>query len=96
MAVAVRAFLETKFGPRGICRGGAEESSWLALHPSASEIPPPDDRAVESTIAYADYVYGRYGRFPAWTAPFRTVIGFQVCHVDAEFYRRFYRLAATG
>jgi hypothetical protein len=45
---------------------------------------------VEATIAYCDYVYRRYERFPAYTAPFRTVIGFQVCRVDLDFYDRFY------
>jgi hypothetical protein len=29
-------------------------------------------------------------RFPAYTAPFRTIIGFQVCRVDIDFYDRFY------
>jgi hypothetical protein len=51
----------------------------------------PSESAVEATIAYCNYVYDRYGRFPAYTAPFRTVIGFQVCRLDADFYERFYR-----
>jgi hypothetical protein len=40
----------------------------------------------------------RYGRFPAYAPPVRTVLGFQASHVDVEFYDRFYRpgaLAAT-
>jgi hypothetical protein len=50
----------------------------------------PSESAVEATIAYCNYVDDRYGRFPAYTAPFRTVIGFQVCRVDPDFYQRFY------
>ena len=45
---------------------------------------------VQAVIAYCDYVLRRYRRFPAYTAPFRTIIGFQVCRVDVEFYDRFY------
>jgi hypothetical protein len=33
-----------------------------------------------------------------YLTPYRTVLGFQACHLDAEFYDRFYRpeaLAAT-
>lgn len=51
----------------------------------------PAESAVEATMAYCEYVYNRYGRFPAYTAPFRTAIGFQVSRLDADFYDRFYR-----
>jgi len=47
-----------------------------------------------ATIAYCEYVHRRYGRFPVYTAPFRTIIGFQVSHVDLDFYDRFYEPAA--
>ena len=47
----------------------------------------PSSAAIDATIAYCDYVFKRYGRFPAYTAPFRTVIGFQVCRPDADFYK---------
>jgi hypothetical protein len=45
--------------------------------------------AVEATVAYCNYIFRRYGRFPAYTAPFRTVIGFQACRLDVDFYDRF-------
>jgi hypothetical protein len=38
-----------------------------------------------------DYIYRRYGRFPTYMPPFRTVLGFQACHLDTEFYRHYYR-----
>ena len=31
-----------------------------------------------------------FKRFPAYTSPFRTIIGYQVRHVDVDFYDRFY------
>jgi hypothetical protein len=90
MDEAVRAFVETKFGPDGTYRGGAQQSTWRDAISSAAKIPAPSSAAVEATIAYCDYVYRRYGRFPAYTAPFRTVIGFQVCRVDVGFYDKFF------
>jgi len=91
MQKAVRAFVETKFGPSGSYRGGAEQSSWGDPKNCAAAVPAPGEPAIEATVAYCEYVHQRYGRFPACTAPFRTAIGFQVCHVDEEFYSRFYR-----
>jgi hypothetical protein len=52
--------------------------------------------AVEATVAYCNYIFRRYGRFPAYTAPFRTVIGFQVCRLDVDLYDRFYEPEALS
>src|SRR5215831_1698429 len=90
MEEAVRAFVETKFGSKGSYRGGARESTWRDPESCATNIPAPSGTAVDATIAYCDYVYKRYDRFPAYSAAFRTVIGFQACHVDVDFYDRFY------
>jgi len=54
-------------------------------------IPRYSDRAIAATIASCEYVYRRYGRFPANGGPFRTVLAHQAHHLDPEFYRRFYR-----
>ncbi|HLY59579.1 MAG TPA: hypothetical protein VKV95_02320 [Terriglobia bacterium] len=90
MEHAVRAFVESKFGPGGTYRGGAQQSTWREAVACAEKIPAVSAAAVDATIAYCDYVYRRYQRFPAYTAPFRTVIGFQVCRVDLDFFDRFY------
>jgi len=90
MEDAVRAFVQTKFGAEGTYRGGAQQSAWRDPAACTARIPAPSDPAVQATIAYCDYVHRRYGRFPAYTAPFRTIIGFQVCRVDVDFYDRFY------
>jgi hypothetical protein len=94
MEDAVRAFVQTKFGDDGAYRGGMQQSGWRDLAACAEKIPPTSPGAVLATIAYCDYVFRRYGRFPAYTAPFRTVIGFQVCRVDIDFYDRFYESGA--
>ena len=90
MEEAVRAFVESKFGRKGSYRGGAKESTWRDPESCAAKIPAPDAAAVDATISYCNYVHKHYGRFPAYTAPFRTVIGFQVCRVDVDFYDLFY------
>ena len=54
------------------------------------QVPGLSDAAVAATIAYCEYIWKRYGRFPAYLAPFRTVVGYQACHLDVEFYERFY------
>lgn len=91
MEAAVYALVEKKFGPRGVFRGGADASGWRDPAGVTREIEAPSERAIEATVAYCEYVFGRYGRFPAYSPPFRTVLGYQATHVDAEFYDRFYR-----
>ena len=49
------------------------------------------DVAFEATVAYCEYLWERYRRFPVHVGPFRTVLGFQAMHLDAEFYEKFYR-----
>jgi hypothetical protein len=94
MKDAVRAFMQTKFGEDGTYRAGTQQSAWRESASCAAKIPAPSTGAVQATVAYCDYVFRRYGRFPVYTAPFRTVIGFQVCRVDVDFYDRFYEPGA--
>lgn len=94
MEDAVRSFVQTKFGPDGIYRGGVQQSDWLDAPSLTAKIQAPSTAAQQATIAYCEYVHRRYGRFPVYTAPFRTIIGFQVSHVDLDFYDRFYEPAA--
>lgn len=94
MEDAVRSFVQTKFGPDGIYRGGVQQSAWLDAPSLTAKIQAPSTAAQQATIAYCEYVHHRYGRFPVYTAPFRTIIGFQVSHVDLDFYDRFYEPAA--
>jgi hypothetical protein len=94
MEDAVRSFVQTKFGADGIYRGGVQQSVWLDAPSLTNKIPAPSAAALQATIAYCEYVHRRYGRFPVYTAPFRTIIGFQVSHVDLDFYDRFYEPAA--
>jgi hypothetical protein len=61
-----------------------------------SAVPALSQVAIDATIAYCEYLWERYGRFPVYLAPYRTVLGFQACHLDLDFYDKFYRPEAVG
>lgn len=86
MRTAVEAVLQLK--ERGFQVGGHWKGS--------PRIPVPTKRAVEAAVAYCEYIVARYGRFPAYNPPLRTVAGFQATHPDVEFYDRFYRPEAIS
>ncbi len=96
MADAVRAVVETKFGARGLFRSAGHGSAWSKHAEVTSAVPPVSEAAIAATTAYCEYVWGRYGRFPVYMPPYRTVMGFQACHLDGEFYEKFYRPEALG
>ena len=94
MEAAVRAYVDYKFGKDGAWRGQTENTDWKEPKKYSEQIKPPSEAAIQATIAYCNYVYKRYGRFPAYAAPFRTVIGYQATHVDVDFYEQFYHPGA--
>ena len=96
MADAVRAVVEAKFGARGLFRSAGQGSAWSKHADVTSAVPPVSEAAIAATTAYCEYVWGRYGRFPVYLPPYRTVLGFQACHLDGEFYEKFYRPEALG
>jgi hypothetical protein len=89
MQAAVEAVVQHKFGSRGIFRGGGGPQPWKDPG-TVRKVNEVSDRAIAATTAYCEYVWNRYGRFPALMPPFRTVLGFQAGHLDLEFYDRFY------
>lgn len=91
MEAAVRTVVELKFGPQGVFREGATRGAWLQPASIAKASPKLSECAIEATIAYCEYIYHRYGRFPAYHSPLKTSLGFQVNHLDMEFYDRHYR-----
>jgi hypothetical protein len=97
MEEAVLAFVDYKYaeGP-GTFRDGGEVTGWRDGAAVQSGIPRYSDKAIAATIAYCDYVFRRYGRFPANSGPFRTVLAYQAHHLDADFYAQFYRPEAVG
>ena len=96
MADAVGAVVQLKFGATGIFRSPAHGSAWTKHVEVTQQVAPVSEAAIAATTAYCEYVWNRYGRFPAYMPPYRTVIGFQACHLDAEFYDKFYRPEALS
>ena len=96
MAEAVKAVVEIKFGAGGVFGSANSGSAWASHSAVAEKVPPVSDSAIAATTAYCQYVWDRYGRFPATLPPYRTVLGFQACHLDAEFYDKFYKPEALS
>ncbi len=96
MSEAVRAVAEIKFGNQGIFRGNACGGPWPNTPEVTRQVPPFSEAAIAAASAHCEYLLERYGRFPVYLTPYRTVLGFQACHLDAEFYDRFYRPEALS
>lgn len=96
MRQAVEAVVARKQGPAGIFSPGHPLRAWRDGDGVGGQVPRISEVAVEATVAYCEYVWSRYGRFPAHVSPYRTVVAFQAAHLDAEFYDRFYRPEALG
>ena len=92
MEEAVLAFVDYKYEQgKGTFRDGGAATGWQDGAQVQAGIPRYSDDAIAATIAYCEYVYERYGRFPANSGPFRTVLAYQAHHLDSDFYDRFYR-----
>jgi hypothetical protein len=96
MTAAVRAVAEIKFGANGVFRGHPAGNAWVDGDEVTRKVPPVSEPAIAAATAYCEYLWNRYGRFPVYLTPYRTVLGFQACHLDAEFYDRFYRPEALA
>jgi hypothetical protein len=97
MRDAVLAVVDSKFAPSvGSMRDDGSTTAWLDAKAVQSRIPNYPDETIQATIDYCEYVYSRYGRFPAACGPFRTVLAYQAHRLDPEFYKRFYRKDALG
>ncbi len=96
MSEAVRAVAESKFGARGIFREATGNSAWQKHGEVVQQVPCVSEAAIAATTAYCEYLWQRYGRFPVYLTPYRTVLGFQTCHLDTEFYDKFYKPEALA
>ena len=96
MTEAVRAVVEIKFGAQGIFRSPGSGSAWTQQAEVTQQIPPISETTIAAVCACCEYLWQRYGRFPAYMPPYKTVLGFQACHLDAEFYDKLYRPEALA
>ena len=96
MTEAVRAVVETKYGAQGLFRSAGHGSAWKDHNGVVQTVAPVSEATIAAVTAYCEYLWARYGRFPVYMPPYRTVLGFQACHLDAEFYDKFYKPEALG
>jgi hypothetical protein len=98
MEEAVLAFVDYKYAPeRGTFRDGGAVTAWRDGAAVQAGIPHYSDAAIAATIACCKYVNEGYGRFPASSGPFRTVLAYQAHRLDMDFYAHFYKEEAyTG
>ena len=96
MEEAVYAVVAAKSGSEGVFARHHDLSRWKCPDSPSQAGPGIGSRAIEATIAYCEYLWGQYGRFPVHLAPFRTVVGYQASHLDPDFYDRFYHPDALG
>jgi len=97
MEEAVLAFVDYKYATgQGTFRDGGAATAWRDGATVQAGIPAYSDQTIAATIAYCEYVYRRYGRFPANSGPFRTILAYQAHHLDLEFYDKFYRPEALN
>jgi hypothetical protein len=97
MEEAVLAFIDSKYAEgTGTFRDGGLMTAWKNGATVQAGIPRYSDRTIAATISYCEYLYNRYGRFPANSGPFRTILAYQAHHLDLDFYERFYRPEALS
>jgi hypothetical protein len=95
MEAAVRAFVADKFAPgRGLFRDPRLGEAWQNPEQVQASIPEYSEANIQAVIGYCEYVMKRYGQFPANYGALRTLMAFQVHHIDRDFYDRFYRPGA--
>lgn len=96
MEQAVLAFIDYKYAPGSGTLRDAAATPWRDGAAVQAGIVRPSDRAIAATVAYCEYAYRRYGRFPPGNGPLRTVLAYQAHRPDDEFYARYYRPEAAG
>lgn len=93
MEEAVYAFVDSKYGKNGLFTDG-RSGPWQDTAGVQAGIDHYSQANIDTVVAYAEYVYGEYGRFPGNFGPLRSLMAYQAHHVDLEFYDRFYEPGA--
>lgn len=90
MEEATYAFVDRKYGEDGTYNDGYS-GPWADTAGVQAGIDRYSQANIDAVVAYSEYVYGRYGRFPAYFGPLRSLMAFSAHHVDLEFYDRLYK-----
>jgi hypothetical protein len=90
MEEATHAFIDRKYGEDGAYNDGTS-GPWEDTAGVQAGMDRYSQANIDAVVAYSEYVYGRYGRFPAYFGPLRSLMAFSAHHVDLDFYDRFYK-----
>jgi hypothetical protein len=90
MDAAVDHVLALRWGENGIFSAPESQQIPWTSPDIARAVPRPSDEAIEATKTLCRYIWDTYGRFPATIDPFVTTVWYQACHLDVEFYDRYY------
>jgi hypothetical protein len=90
MDAAVDSVVALRWGDRGIFSAPeTQQIPWRSAD-IARAVPRPSEEAIAATKTLCTYIWNAYGRFPATIDPFLTTVWYQSCHLDVEFYDRYY------
>jgi hypothetical protein len=90
MDAAVDFVIAKRWGKRGIfSEPDSQQIPWTSPD-VARAVPPPTEEAIECTKTLCRYIWDTYGRFPATLDPFLMTVWYQACHLDVDFYDRYY------
>jgi hypothetical protein len=90
MDAAVDHVLALRWGKRGIFSAPEKQKIPWSSPEVARAVPPPSEEAIECTKTLCRYIWETYGRFPATLDPFLMTVWYQACHLDVDFYDRYY------
>ena len=90
MNAAVDYVVSLRWGANGIFSAPEKMQVPWASSEVARAVPPPSEEAIAATKTLCTYIWETYGRFPATLDPFLTTVWYQACHLDVEFYDRYY------
>ncbi len=93
MQAAVDAVCERKFGPGGPYHPDTP-GPWKDSRKVRSAAKVHDRRFRECVTLQAQYLYDRFGKFPATVPSIYTMVYLQACHLDLGFYDHFYQPGA--
>ncbi|MBL9155765.1 MAG: hypothetical protein JNK37_25030 [Verrucomicrobiales bacterium] len=86
MREAVLAFLDQKMANLQSFVPDQPGSAWKDERHVKESIPGFTQPCIDAVIAYCEYVWDTYGRFPAHFGPCRTTLAHQAHHLDLDFY----------
>jgi hypothetical protein len=89
---AVDDVIERKWGSRGIFNPqNAENAPYKKLGQMEQAIPKTDPAIIQCTKDILNYVYKKWGRFPAFVDPCLMTVMVQAHHLECGFYDQYYK-----